>query len=272
MMSDSRFNKWLARWKLVQDGEAIAIGRSSSLLLPVLCDGAPAMLKIAVDEEETRGGAMMDWYAGCGAAKVLAHDGPALLLERLAGQRDLSTMARSGQDDEATGIICSVVAKLHAPRAQVSPESLVPMQIWFRQLDPAALRYGGILTTCATAARDLLAQPQNIVPLHGDIHHGNILDGGERGWLAIDPKGVLGERGFDYANLFRNPEACFAGEPGRLQRRVEIVARAARLEPKRLLTWILAYAGLGAAWTMDSGGQDEAGLAIARIAATELGA
>jgi streptomycin 6-kinase len=50
------------------------------------------------------------------------------------------------------------------------------------------------------------------------------------------------------------------------------VARAASLEPKRLLTWILAYAGLGAAWTMDSGGQDEAGLAIASLAAAELGA
>ena len=270
-MSDIRFSKWLERWKLAQDGEAITTGRSGSLLLPVLCDGAPAILKIAADEEEGRGGDMMDWYAGCGAAKVLAYDGPALLLERLVGQRDLSTMARSGQDDEATEIICSVVARLHAPRVRVPPENLVPMQIWFRQLDPAALRYGGIMAKCAIAARDLLARPQSILPLHGDVHHGNILDGGERGWLAIDPKGVLGERVFDYANLFRNPEACVAAETGRLRRRVEIVARAANLEPKRLLTWILAYAGLGAAWTLDSGGRDEAGLAIASIAAAELG-
>ena len=271
-MSDSRFNKWFVRWKLAQDGEAITTGRSGSLLLPVLCDGARAILKIAADEEEKRGGAMMDWYAGCGAAKVLANDGPALLLERLGGQQDLSAMARSGRDDEATEIICSVVGKLHTPRARVPPASLVPMSVWFRSLDPAARRYGGILTKCASAASDLLAQPQSVVPLHGDIHHGSILDGGERGWLAIGPKGVIGERGFDYANLFRNPEAGLAGGPGRLQRRVEIVARTASLEPKRLLTWILAYAGLGAAWTLDSGGQDEAGLAIASIAAAELGA
>jgi streptomycin 6-kinase len=46
---------------------------------------------------------------------------------------------------------------------------------------------GGVLTKSATAARDLLAVPQNVAPLHGDIHHGNILDGDERGWLAIDP-------------------------------------------------------------------------------------
>ena len=269
----TEFDKWLTHcWKAHTGGEAFTTGHSGSLLLPVVRDGARAILKIAAGEEETRGAAMMDWYAGYGAAKVLDHDGPALLLERLAGQRDLSTMARSGQDDEATEIICSVVARLHAPRVRVPPETLVPMQIWFRQLDPAALRYGGILTKCAIAARDLLAQPESVVPLHGDIHHGNILDGGERGWLAIDPKGVFGERGFDYANLFRNPDAGIAGEPACLQRRVEIVARAAGLEPKRLMTWILAYAGLGAAWTMDSGGQDEGGLAIASIAAAELGA
>lgn len=271
-MSDSAFEKWLAFWKLTQDGEAITTGRSGSLLLPVLSDGRRAILKIALHEEEVRGGALMDWYGGYGAAKVLAHDGPALLLERLEGKRDLSEMARSGQDDEATKIICSVVAALHASRVRVPPASLVPMQIWFRQLEPAALRYGGILTKCAVAARGLLAAPQGVVPLHGDIHHANILDGGDRGWLAIDPKGILGERGFDYANLFRNPEPLFSGEPGRLQRRVEIVAREAKLERKRLMTWILAYAGLGAAWTMDEGGQDDAGLAIASIAAAELGA
>ncbi len=271
-MSDSKFDNWLVRWNLAQDGEAIMTGQSSSLLLPVLHDGARAILKIAVDEEEIRGGDMMDWYSGHGAAKVLAHEGPALLLERLSGPRDLPTMARSGDDDEATEIICAVVARLHAPKERAPPKSLVPTRIWFRQLDPAADRYGGILKTCAIAARGLLAHPQDVLPLHGDVHHRNILDGGARGWLAIDPKGVLGERAFDYANLFRNPDACFAGEPDRLRRRVDIVTRAASLEPKRLLTWILAYAGLTAAWTMDSGGQDEAGLAIASLAAAELAA
>jgi streptomycin 6-kinase len=145
------------------------------------------------------------------------------------------------------------------------------MSVWFRQLEPAAARYSGILAKSAAAARALLGSPQEIVALHGDVHHGNVLDGGDRGWLAIDPKGVLGERGFDYANLFRNPDAAVAAAPGRLQRQVRVVAEEGKLDPKRLLTWILAYAGLGAAWTMDSGGEDAAGLTIAAAAASELG-
>jgi streptomycin 6-kinase len=33
----------------------------------------------------------------------------------------------------------------------------------------------------------------------------DVPDFGARGWLAIDPKGLYGERGFDYANIFCNP-------------------------------------------------------------------
>ncbi|MBH1547375.1 hypothetical protein I5U09_16900 [Stenotrophomonas maltophilia] len=73
-------------------------------------------------------------------------------------------------------------------------------------------REGEILARCADTARRLLADPGDVVPLHGDIHHGNILDFGDRGWLAIDPKRLKGERGFDYANLFCNPDHPILGE------------------------------------------------------------
>jgi streptomycin 6-kinase len=270
-MLDVRPETWISRWRLTPDGEAFSTPNTGSLLVPVLRDGARAILKITAEEEEMRGANLMVWYAGDGSARVLAREGPALLLERLAGKGDLARMSRSGQDDEASRIICAVVVRLHASRSRPLPESLVPMAVWFRQLETAAARHGGILTKSAAAARELLASPQEIVALHGDVHHGNILDGGERGWLAVDPKGVLGERGFDYANLFRNPDAMIATAPGRLQRQVGVVAEEGKLDPRRLLTWILAYAGLGAAWTLDSGGQDAAGLAIAAAAASQLG-
>lgn len=269
-MLDSQAEAWISRWRLTPDGEPFSTPHSGSLLVPVLREGAPAILKITAEEEEVRGANLMVWYDGDGAARVLAREGPALLLERLTGARDLAQMARTGHDAEASRIICGVVARLHAPRKSTPPASLVPMPVWFRQLEPAAARHGGILTKSAAAACELLASPQEVVALHGDVHHGNILDGADRGWLAIDPKGVLGERGFDYANLFRNPDAAVATAPGRLQRQVRVVAEAGKLDPRRLLTWILAYAGLGAAWTMDSGGEDAAGLTIATAAASEL--
>ena len=157
MASEHVFQPWLSRWRLVPEGEAIST--HSSLLLPVQSDGAPAMLKIATAEEELHGANLMAWYAGDGAARVLAHDGPALLLERLRGRRSLVEMERSGRGDEATRIICEVVARLHTARDSGPPETLYPMTTWFRELEPAATRLGGVLTKSAKAARELLAMP-----------------------------------------------------------------------------------------------------------------
>jgi streptomycin 6-kinase len=230
------------------------------------------MLKVALAEEERRGGLLMAWWAGDGAARVLAQDGGALLLERATGPRSLEAMARSdpGGDDAASRIVCAVADKLHATAGRRQPPPLVSLDEWFAELEPAADRHGGVLRLAAATARDLLATPQDIAVLHGDLHHGNVLDGGTRGWLAIDPKCLVGERAFDYANLFCNPDRETASAPGRLGRQAGVVAAAAGLERERLLRWVLAYAGLSAAWTLGDGGHPETALAVAELAATEI--
>ncbi len=125
--------------------------------------------------------------------------------------------------------------------------------------------------SAAATARALLAEPRQVVPLHGDLHHGNVLDGGPRGWLAIDPKRLRGERAFDFANIFCNPDLETAAAPGRLARQAAVVAAAAGLERARLLRWVLAYAGLSAAWTLSDDEHPEIALAVAEIAAAALG-
>ena len=202
---------------------------------------------------------------------MLAREHDAILLERAEGRTSLADLARNGQDDEACRIACAVIAELHAPRSRPSPPGLVPLDRWFRDLDTAAEALGGVSAHSAAAARRLLAEPRDLVALHGDIHHGNILDFGKRGWLAVDPKGLAGEGAFDYANLFCNPDRVTATAPGRLARRAGIVAETAGLEHRRLLRWVLAWAGLSAAWSLADGELPEAALAVAELAAVELG-
>jgi streptomycin 6-kinase len=261
------FGDYLTLWELAPDGEPIVTPHSQ--LLPVRRHGAPAMLKVAVEAEEKFGGVLMAWWDGQGAARVIAHQGDAILLERAEGNVSLAKLARDGRDDEASQIICATVAKLHAPRDKPLPD-LIPLRQWFRELEPAAATHGGILPLAAATARELLATPREVGVLHGDIHHDNILDFGSRGWLAIDPKRLVGERGFDYANLFCNPDHETATDPGRFQRRVEVVTEAARLERKRLLQWILAWAGLSAAWFLSDGVPPETDFAVAELAAAAL--
>jgi len=260
--------RYESQWQLIADGKPFRT--SASWLWSVQYQGKPAMLKLASTAEERRGGLLMAWWDGDGAARVLAQDEDALLLERAMGTASLAEMARHGGDDEASRILCAVVARLHGKR-DCPPPGLIPLSRWFEPLEPAAAAHGGVLRNAAAMARELLATPQDVVALHGDIHHDNVLDFGSRGWLAIDPKGLVGERGFDYANLFCNPDPQTATTPGRLLRQVAVVAEAAGLDRERLLQWILAWAGLSAAFMLEDGDEPDSRLAVANLALAELG-
>jgi streptomycin 6-kinase len=270
MRADDVFAPWLVRWNLTADGEPFSTV-FHSWLMPVRRGDEPAMLKVARNQEEREAARLMAWYAGDGAARVLAHEGAALLLERADGPRSLVEMAGSGEDAAACRILCQVAERLHAPRATPAPPILVPLPIWFRQLGEAAAAHGGVLTQAWTTSGRLLAAPRDERVLHGDIHHANVLDGGPRGWLAIDPKGLWGERGYDFGNIFCNPDMASAAAPGAFAARLDAVAEAAKLERARLLDWALSHAGLSAAWTIRDGGDPALALAVAEIAAAEKG-
>jgi streptomycin 6-kinase len=275
--ADPTFKACIARWGLVPDGAPIVT--DGARLLPVRWHSEPAMLKIAISAEEKFGGLLMAWWDGDGAARVLAAADDAILLERAQGHRSLADYARQGRDDEATAILCDVVAKLHMPRPQPLPE-LIPLSTWFRELAPAAsthggATHGGLLARCSAEADRLLADPRQIVVLHGDMHHDNVLDFGARGWLAIDPKRLIGERGFDYANIFNNPDLSdpsrpVATLPGRFERRLEIVVAQSGLDRRRLLQWIIAWSGLSAAWSLADGNDAAFNFRIAEQAIAAL--
>jgi len=266
------FQPWLQRWQLSADGDGLATPGSD--LLPVrLPNGTAAMLKIARDHDERAGAALMQWWNGVGAARVFELEGDALLMERAQGRRSLMAMALQGQDDAASRIACDVVAHLHVRREAPWPRDMVPLQRWFEALRTAAARDGGMFASALAVADDLLATAEPARPLHGDIHHDNVLDFGERGWLAIDPKYIVGDRGYDYANLLCNPELRTVTEPARFSRQVDVIAAASGLSPERLLRWTLAYAGLSAAWFLEDGdtASADSDLTVASLAGAALG-
>lgn len=265
------FEPFLSRWNLTADGAPIVT--HSSRLLPVRRGATPAMLKIAFEAEEKMGGVLMRFWDGDGAARVLECADDALLLERATGQGSLIALVKDGRDDEASRIICNVAARLHAQRNKPLP-GLIPLQQWFAPLAEAANKYGGILVRANALATELLDAPREVAPLHGDLHHENVLDFGTRGWLAIDPKRLIGERTFDFANIFSNPDRATATAAGRLARQAGIVATAAQLDRHRLLQWVLAWSGLSAVWWLEDHTQDdknaEPDLAVAERAAAEI--
>lgn len=273
------FEEYITRWQLIEDGDPILT--PGARLVPVRFNGHPAMLKIAIADEEKSGGRCMDWWEGHGAARVLAIHDNAILLERATGGKNLTALSRSGSDDEATKIICQTIALLHGKNDKSLPEfpalpelthlpELTPLPVWFTSLKPAAARYGGLFFRSDEAADLLLSHQQDIGVLHGDIHHGNVLDFGTRGWLVIDPKGLYGDRVFDYANLFCNPDPAIAANKTIFLRRLDIVSEVAGIDRQRLLKWILAWSGLSAAWMIEDGVDGGFDMAIAQLAVDEL--
>lgn len=260
------FKKYLQQWSLTPDGEAIIT--PSSKLLPVRYKERPAMLKIALSSEEQLGGKLMLWWDGERAAPIWAHDDIAFLMERALGKQSLKSMVAASEDDEASRILCSVANRLHKIKNKPLPStlSLRPLSSWFKSLELAAAQQGGIFNKAYATALALLNKPEEVIVLHGDIHHGNVLDFGEDGWLAIDPKGILGPRVFDFANIFCNPDEETVLKPGRFMRQVAVVAEAAGLEPAYLVQWIFAYAALSAAWHIEDTTSPKLALSVAEIA------
>ncbi|MFF2274689.1 aminoglycoside phosphotransferase family protein [Agromyces sp. NPDC058126] len=261
--------EWLHRWRLRPEGDARTT--ASSTLIPVrTAEGVPAMLKLAHLDEEERGGELLERLAGRGVARVLRREGAAVLIERATGPNDLVRMVLAGHDDEATRVLCATAAQLHVDPADldgtdpstsgelVVPSDaggapLVPLTTWFRELFAHADDLEPLHRRGAELADGLLAAPRDERVLHGDVHHGNVLDFGERGWLAIDPKGLVGESAFDFCNLLCNPSHERALAPGRLERQFGVVldatARAgAPLDSDRFAQWLVAWCALSSTW------------------------
>jgi len=107
------------------------------------------------------------------------------------------------------------------------------------------------------------------VLLHGDLHHENILSAERQPWLAIDPKGILGEPAYEVGPLLLNqlPESLTEPELKRLlARRLDQLAEALGFEHERLRSCGLAHSVLSAWWSLEDHGHGwEGAIACAEI-------
>ncbi len=75
----------------------------------------------------------------------------------------------------------------------------------------------------------------------------------ERGWVAVDPKGVVGEIAYEVGAALRNPyeQPAMFIEPRRIEKRVERFALKLELDPTLVLAWAFAQAVLSAVWAVE---------------------
>jgi streptomycin 6-kinase len=115
-------------------------------------------------------------------------------------------------------------------------------------LDPALVDRAEktFLSLCATQSEPRLL-------LHGDLHHMNILKDDARGWLVIDPKGVVGELAYEPAAILHNPIPSFEmiADAKIMESRVRIFSDRLGTSAERILGWCFAKNILGHLWTVE---------------------
>ncbi len=226
-------------------------------------DGMAVVLKLGVPSRElTAEIAALRVFDGTGAVRLIDADPDAgvLLLERLSPGTSLLRM--SGEDDEqATRIAARVMRSLWKPPPAAG--SLPTVAGWAAGFGRLRARFdGGTGPLPARLVEQAEAQfaaltGTAVVPvlLHGDLHHDNVLLGGET-WLAIDPKGLIGEPAYETGALLRNPPGLHLRPDldRLLARRLAVLSEELGFEPERLRAWAFAQAMLSAWWSVEDHG------------------
>ncbi|MEX3104409.1 aminoglycoside phosphotransferase family protein [Streptomyces sp. ST1015] len=256
--------EFLARWDLRLDGPSMH--GMCALILPVVrTDGLRAVLKLQLLDEESEGEAVaLRLWDGDGAVRLLDLDDATgtMLLERLDPARML---ARVADVHTSVEVITGLLAHLTAGPAPQGMRRLADIAASMLERTPAVLasipdpEHRRIVADCASAVAEVADEPGDRL-LHWDLHDENVLAADRAPWLAIDPKPLAGDPGYDLwpaiANRFDADD---------IRWRFDAMTSGLGLDRARARAWTLGRLLENSLWNVEDGEPlDEEDLEIAR--------
>ena len=203
-------------------------------------DGSDAVLKVECPGHPNPWAAKgLQHWAGRGAVRLLDSDQATqvLLLERCVP----GTNGDGLEVEAGTEAVASVLAELHAvdppaedafePLTMLAERSRQTMWDWFDRFEPPVDR--GRVAQAGDLFMSLTSSSTDTVLLHGDLGPSNIVLS-ERGWLAIDPYPVLGDRAFDVGHDLSRCDLREARD------HVAFFADRLALDGRRIAAWTFA--------------------------------
>lgn len=255
-MTSSRVEERISEWNIRVE-ETLETG--SSIVVFGRRGDQPVVLKVLRQQgDEWRSGEVLKVFNGNGTVRVYEYIEGAVLLERLTPGTPLTTLALNGKDDEATEIIADVIQRMsQSPKAA---EAFATVHDWGKGFE----RYlasgdnqipNDLVEKAQHVYIDLCSSEKDVRLLHGDLQHYNVLFDHERGWIAIDPKGVIGEVEYELGAALRNPyekPELFAS-PETIEGRIKHLKATLKLDADRVLRWGFSQAVLSAIWSVEDG-------------------
>jgi streptomycin 6-kinase len=250
-----RVDATVRRWNVTVEKKSET---ESSILAFGTWRAQPVVLKVVKRQgDEWHSGEVLQAFRGKGVVRVYECVPGAVLLERAMPGDSLVSIAMSGRDDEATAILADLIQRMSG----CAPPARCPtVQDWAKGFDRYLESHNDqIPRELVLHGHELFVQlaasQEATTLLHGDLHHYNVLSDAKRGWLAIDPKGVVGEVEYEIGAVFRNPFEApdLFTSPKTVESRVQRFARTLGVHDERVLRWAFAQAVLSAIWAIEDG-------------------
>lgn len=218
----------------------------------------PVVLKIAADASITgQERIALQHFADHGMVDVCAHDSEhhmLLLAQAVPG----TTMKSTYLADQKTAI--NHYANLVKRMSEITPSAANEFKTvaqWLEVFDRvnASQLPDGYHQWAVSTSKALVSNLDDSRLLHGDLHQDNVIQQDDS-WIAIDPKGVIGETAFEVA-AFDYIHAIELGQPDWQQKfegRTQQMASALNIDHQRLVQWILVRLLMGASWMIEDQG------------------
>ena len=252
---------YVDRWGLTLEDAPPMHGMAALVLAVRQADGTPANLKLQQADGESDGeGPGLEAWAGDGAVRLLREDGVILLLERLRS-RDLHSVS---DPLKATQIIAELLARLNAHQAPAGIRTLDGIvSAMLEQVPQAAATLGGeegeLLKRWAAIVREVAGDAGDRL-LHWDLHFENVLAAEREPWLAIDPKPIAGNPGFELLPAIDN-----RWDETAVLTRFDLMTEVMGLDRQEASAWTIARVLQNSLWSVEDGepGLDPIQIAIA---------
>ncbi len=249
--------KYCALWNLSEP--SLIAKTNTSHVYKVAYQNISAVLKVYTELgriHEAIGPQFLKECNGNGVIDVYEFNDEACFLYYVDGNEVLSLVEQE-KDEEATLIIAQTLSKIHkTPIPKNHPYKTFDTHMR-RLFEYAPMDHApNIVKRAAAFASSKIRKQIEISMLHGDMHHKNVMYDTQKGWLALDPQCVVGDRAYDCANTLHNPHQRpdLTEDKDRLLKQAEILGTELNITPQRIIDYAYIHGALSSCWTKEDNG------------------